>query len=101
MGPAAVAYTSEENFRMTRKHFMLALASAALISGGQALAQGHGGGPPAGAGPGAGTAGGLGAQMGNGGAAFGADIRPDARVNSQGPTNAADTAIQTPMKTAC
>jgi len=100
---------------MRRKLILTALASAAILCGGQALAQhgggggpggggGHGGGPggPGGAGGmgGIGNAGGFGpggpGGMGNAGGMngdFGASMRDQARLNSQGPAHASATAI--------
>jgi sporulation protein YlmC with PRC-barrel domain len=92
---------------MPRKPILTALASAAILCGGQALAQhgggpggggggGHGGGPGGGAGGmGMGNAGGPGG-MGNAGGMnddFGASMRDMGRANSQGPANASATGI--------
>src|SRR5689334_4073736 len=92
---------------MFRKVILCALASAAMIPA-VALAQ-HGGGPGGGGGPpsgmgGSGNAGGFGhggpGGMGNGGfgngglgSDFGATMRDQARVNSQGPAHASQTGI--------
>ena len=98
---------------MRRKLILTALASAAILCGGQALAQhgggpggggggGHGGGPGGGAGGmgGIGNGGGFGpggaGGMGNAGGMngdFGASMRDQARANSQGPANASATGI--------
>lgn len=102
---------------MRMSHALLALASAGLIAGGQALAQrggGHGGGQSGGHGQGAGSArGGGGVEMGRGHMRGGADIdlrgngrindavtgtrlgetrRTEARENSQGAANASPRA---------
>jgi len=98
---------------MRRKLILTALASAAILCGGQALAQhgggpggggggGHGGGPGGGAGGmggigngggfGPGGAGGIGNAGGMNGD-FGASMRDQARANSQGPANASATGI--------
>ena len=87
---------------MSRKLILTALTSAAILCGGQALAEGgpgggHGG-PPSGAG-GMGNAGGFGQGgpmgMGNAGGNndFGMMTRDNARLNSQGPANASATGI--------
>lgn len=96
---------------MHRKLILTALASAAILCGGQALAAGGpggGGGGPGGGGGHGGGAGGMGDHgggggMGNmgGGAAHGDDFgagmgamnRDDARINSQGPEHASATGI--------
>jgi len=100
---------------MRRKLILTALASAAILCGGQALAQhgggpggggggGHGGGPGAAGGMGGmggiGNAGGFGpggpAGMGNAGGMngdFGASMRDQGRLNSQGPAHASATGI--------
>ncbi|NUQ16927.1 MAG: hypothetical protein HOP95_00485 [Sphingomonas sp.] len=94
---------------MDRKLIFSALASAAILYGGQALAAagpvGVGGGPGGGGGHGGGMGdhGGGGAGMGNMGAGaahgdeFGAGMgamnRDDARLNSQGPEHASATGI--------
>ena len=94
---------------MKRTHLLTALATAALVAGGPALAQGRGGGHGGGMGGGlAGTAhGGLGGTLGGHGLGntrvntdldarghsgvgrdFGVRTRTDARLNSQGPAHA-------------
>jgi hypothetical protein len=89
---------------MSRQLILTALSSAAILCGGQALAQhgpgggGGAGGPPSGAG-GMGNAGGFGQGgpmgMGNAGGTndFGIMTRDNARLNSQGPANASATGI--------
>jgi len=89
---------------MHRKLILGVFASAAILCGGQALAQhgggpgGGAGGPPSGAG-GIGNAGGFGpggpSGVGNAGGMndFGMMTRDDARSNSQGPANASATGI--------
>lgn len=100
---------------MRRKLILTALASAAILCGGQALANGgpggggggggagHGGGPGGGGGMGMGNSGGFGpggpggmgnmGGMGGMGSDFGASMRGDARANSQGPDHASATGI--------
>ena len=100
---------------MRRKLILTALASAAILCGGQALAQHGGGGGPGGGGGhgggrgGPGGAGGMGGignaggfgpggpgGMGNAGGMngdFGASMRDQARANSQGPAHASATGI--------
>lgn len=88
---------------MSRRLILAAIASAAILCGGQAFAQrgggggpgGGGGGPPSGVG-GMGNAGGFGpGGPGNAGGMndFGMTTRDDARLNSQGPANASATGI--------
>ena len=67
---------------MKRTHLLTALATAALVAGGPALAQGRGGGHGGGHGIGASAHGGL------HGRDFGVRTRTDARLNSQGPAHA-------------
>ena len=79
---------------MKTKHILLALASASLIAGGQAVAQGRGGGH----GGGASAHGSMGGQMGRGSLdaridTRGADTRTERRARSQGPAHASDRAI--------
>jgi hypothetical protein len=71
---------------MTRSFITAALAGAAILTAGPALAQGRGHGHGAGAGVGAGAS----TSHGNG---HGVIVRTDARVNSQGPSHASDRAL--------
>jgi len=73
---------------MTGRTILLALASASLLAGTPAIAQGRGGGH------GGGHGGGAAAHGGMGGTGHGIDVRTDARANSQGPTHASDRAIE-------
>jgi len=85
---------------MRRKYVLTALASAAVLSAGAALAHPGGGpgggmgGPPAGVGGGMGGMGNIGG-MGNAGGMndFGITTRDQARANSQGPNNASATGV--------
>lgn len=93
---------------MRPKLILTALASATILCGGQALAQ-HGGGPGGGGGGAGGPHGGPGGGFGNSGGfgaggpggmgnpggmdGFGASMRDQARVNSEGPANASATGI--------
>jgi hypothetical protein len=69
---------------MKRTYLLTALATAALVVGGPALAQGRGGGHGGGHGVGVGAT----AHGGLLGRDFGVQTRTDARLNSQGPAHA-------------
>jgi hypothetical protein len=75
---------------MNRNYLLTALATASLMVGGQALAQGRGGGHgQGGVGIGAQTRGGVGVRVGTPrGNRVGVETRTRARVNSQGPVHA-------------
>lgn len=73
---------------MQTKYILTALATTSLIVGGQALAQGRGGGQGHGGGMGAGAHGGAG--HGTHGGSVGIDTRTQARINSRGSEHASD-----------
>jgi hypothetical protein len=78
---------------MKTRYILLALASASLIAGGQAVAQGRGGGHG-----GANAHGSMGSQQVRGSDARldsrGPDLRTERRERSQGPAHASDRAIE-------